>query len=58
MWAAAVAQGRDIERRRCRGADQSTGQRVPVVKLLRSVTLDQDIAVVQGLEVDLDDVGT
>lgn len=51
----AVSSG--IERRRWCGGDQSAGQRVPVVELLRGVALDQDIAVVKGLEVNLDYVG-
>ncbi|CKI27196.1 Uncharacterised protein [Mycolicibacterium smegmatis] len=33
-------------------------QLLEVVKLLRGVTLDENIAVVKSLEVDLDDIGT
>jgi hypothetical protein len=31
---------------------------VPVFELLRALTLDQEIAVVKGLEIDFDYVGT
>jgi hypothetical protein len=56
--AAAVAEGRASERRRLRGADQSAGERTPVFELLRGVALDQKVAVVESLEVNLDHVGT
>ena len=44
--------------RRWRAFSDCFGQRVPVVKLLGSVALDENIAVVERLEVDLDDIGT
>ena len=45
-------------RRRARACSDRGGQRVLVVELLRGVALDQDIAVVERLEVNLDDIST
>jgi hypothetical protein len=66
-----VAQKRDIDdgpvlgelsqenaRREARAYSDGGGQGVLVVELLRGVTLYQDITVVEGLEVNLDDIST
>ena len=47
------------QRARCERVDSDRGwQLLTVVKLLRSIALDQDIAVVESLEVNLDDIST
>ncbi len=45
-------------RREPRAYSDRGGQGVLVVELLRGVTLNQDIAVVERLEVNLDDINT
>lgn len=45
-------------RREARVFSYCGGQLLVVVKLLRGVALDEEIAVVEGLEVDLDDICT
>lgn len=45
-------------RREARVFSYCGGQFLEVVKLLGGFTLDEDIAVVESLEVNLDDIGT
>ena len=45
-------------RREARVFSYCCAQRLEIVKLLRGISLDQDIAVVESFEVNLDDIGT
>lgn len=45
-------------RREARAFSYRGTERLEVVKLLRRITLDEDIAVVESVEVDLDDICT
>ena len=44
--------------RACVARSARVGKRVPVFELLRALTLDEHIAVVEGLEISFDHVGT